>query len=169
MVDKNVKLAEENKTLHGIIEANKDIEEEMGNQNQNDCDLENDEVFAEQMITVNGLKYRRTTSTKRPESKKKNANDNQENLGARTKNYKCARCDQSFLTMGLLKRHTKEKHTLNAGDPQAEREEPTILKISCKKCDYQCETNEMMKQHMEKEHITRQNITCNRCNYLCEC
>ena len=37
----------------------KDIEEELNLEND-EVDLENDGVFAEQMITVNGIKYRRT-------------------------------------------------------------------------------------------------------------
>ena len=173
VVEKNVKLAEENKTLHGIIEANKDIEEELNLENdevdlENDeVDLENDEVFAEQMITVNGIKYRRTNSPNQAESNKQ-TNESQDNLGAKTKSYKCTKCDDTFSTMGLLRRHSKQKHPLNAVFSQADQEEQTRQEITCTKCNFFCETNDMLKQHVEKDHLTRQEISCSRCNFLCE-
>ena len=45
---------------------------------------------------------------------------------------------------------------------------PTNQGITCNKCDFQCENNDLLKQHMEQEHSARQKITCNKCSFQCE-
>ena len=153
-VDINVKLAEENKTLHAIIEADKDIEQEL--ENQKDCDLEDDEVFAEQMITVNGIKYRKTSQSKRAEPNKK-ANDEQ-NLGAKPRNYKCQQCDDTFTTMGLLKRHCKVEHIQHSNAPQFESQQAKSQIFKCEKCSFQSESNTTLIQHVQVKHVQTEHV-----------
>ena len=173
-VDKNVKLAEENKTLHALIEANNDLEEELGNQT-GENDLENDEVFADSILTINGVKYRRTSPVTEAEETKRN--DKSRETGTKAKQYSCDKCAEVFQTMGLLRRHSKTKHGASAppqeDDSQESENEPASNK--CTKCTFVSDSKETMTKHVQDQHgvshPSHDNIDlakCRECNYQAE-
>ena len=152
-------MAEENKPLLAIIEANKDIEEEMEGMNSEDDnsqnDMENDELFADSIININGIKYKRTTPASEAEQTK---NQNKEpNGGAKTKRYDCNKCTEVFTTMGLLRRHEKTPHAANsAPEPEIQlpqEQEPTSIK--CTKCDFSSDTRANLTNHIRSNHGQR--------------
>ena len=155
-VDSNVKLSEENKTLHALIEANEDIEEELENQNcGDDADLENDEVFADSILTVNGIKYKRTSPLTEAEKAK------EPETGARAKEYACNKCEQIFKTMGLLKRHENTQH-IPGSIPQPGKENrmskaQKSSRMKCNKCDFVCESKANLTNHVQNSHVLRKN------------
>ena len=73
-------------------------------------------------------------------------------------NLTCDICKTTFLTKDGICEHFDKHHKMNFEDCE------TITELSCRKCDYEGNTEDEIKNHM-KEHLT---FKCNNCQFISE-
>ena len=82
----------------------------------------------------------------------------------------CDKCDAIFITNTLLHDHEREFH-FDSGDVQELNDRPVIKPqqfhcalIESTGCDFQCDSREVLKQHVDETHRGKTQLQCSVCN-----
>ena len=144
----NIKLSEHNKTLEEVLKVNNDLHFKLKRIEEK---LADEEVEEEILIVEDNHENNQPT------------NGNTGTIPKEVVNHPCNKCDFTANTMGLLRRHAKQKHTCtNPTDgatalplnQKETRQEIDKERIKCDKCTFISNSKEVLMKHLDEKHTS---------------